>query len=179
MYILKIKLIMIIDTEVEVRANGISISYYKDKGYKFNCNEPFMVKINDLSHGSKIRVLCECSECGSHTKIVYKNYIKQTKMYNFYVCYRCKSGKYKSTCLDKYGVDNVSKIESIKRKKEETCLSNFGVLYPGNSTEIMDKVKNTCILKYGVDFYLQSEDIKSKTISTCLKKIWIYTSYKV
>jgi len=37
------------------------------------------------------------------------------------------STKYKKTCIDKYGVDNVSKCKIIKQKKEETFMKNYGV----------------------------------------------------
>lgn len=35
--------------------------------------------------------------------------------------------KYKKTVLDRYGVDNVSKLEHIKQKKRNTILHNYGV----------------------------------------------------
>lgn len=35
--------------------------------------------------------------------------------------------KYKKTCMEKYGVDNCSKLESIQKKKEETFIKNYGV----------------------------------------------------
>jgi G:T-mismatch repair DNA endonuclease (very short patch repair protein) len=35
--------------------------------------------------------------------------------------------KYKKTCIDKYGVDNVSKVDSIKNLKKETFIKNYGV----------------------------------------------------
>lgn len=37
------------------------------------------------------------------------------------------SKKYKQTCLVKYGVDNVSKSDKIKKAKKETFLKNYGV----------------------------------------------------
>lgn len=35
--------------------------------------------------------------------------------------------KYKSTCLKKYGCENVSQLESVKHKKEQTFIKNYGV----------------------------------------------------
>ena len=35
--------------------------------------------------------------------------------------------QYKKTCIDKYGVENVSKDESIKKKKSDTFMKNYGV----------------------------------------------------
>jgi hypothetical protein len=36
-------------------------------------------------------------------------------------------GKYKKTCIDRYGVDNVSKTDIFKKKKKETFIKNYGV----------------------------------------------------
>jgi G:T-mismatch repair DNA endonuclease (very short patch repair protein) len=35
--------------------------------------------------------------------------------------------KYKKTCMEKYGVDNVSKVLDIKNKKSDTFMKNYGV----------------------------------------------------
>lgn len=35
--------------------------------------------------------------------------------------------KYRKTCKDRYGVDNVSKLEDVKEKKKETFFENYGV----------------------------------------------------
>lgn len=35
--------------------------------------------------------------------------------------------KYKNTCLKKYGCENVSQLESVKHKKEQTFIKNYGV----------------------------------------------------
>ena len=59
--------------------------------------------------------------------------------------------KYKKTCLEKYGVDNVSKNELIKKKKKETFLIN-----------------------YGVDNIWKTEDFKKWSIEN--RKSWDYTT---
>lgn len=35
--------------------------------------------------------------------------------------------KYKKTCLDKYGVDNSSKLDDVKNKKKQTFIKHYGV----------------------------------------------------
>ena len=86
------------------------------------------------------------------------------------------------TCEEKYGVVNVSQIEEVKKKKEDTCLKNhgvksffhdknwqkqvfmneFGVDNPMKLKKIQDKAKTTRIEKYGVEWYFQSDEYKSK-----------------
>lgn len=59
--------------------------------------------------------------------------------------------KIHKTIREKYGVDNISQIDSVKIKKEQTLLVNYGVTHPLKSDEIKNKVKNTLIERYGVD----------------------------
>lgn len=40
---------------------------------------------------------------------------------------KISGNKYKKTCMVKYGVDNISKVNEIKKKKEETFFKNYGV----------------------------------------------------
>ena len=67
--------------------------------------------------------------------------------------------KYKKTCLEKYGVDNVSKSEDIKKKKADTFTEHYGVdniwktagynkkmaeLHPDSHQEHMKKLQEGC-----------------------------------
>ena len=54
-----------------------------------------------------------------------------------------------STCEKKYGVKNVSQLEEIKHKKEQTTISHFGVRYTLESPELTKKYEDTCFQKYG------------------------------
>lgn len=72
------------------------------------------------------------------------------------------SEKIKSTCLEKYGVDNVAKTIEAKEKSKQTCLEKYGVEHSSKSNEIKEKVKETCLEKYGVTCSLQNENIKEK-----------------
>ncbi len=73
--------------------------------------------------------------------------------------------KYKETCIKRYGVDNVSKLESVKLKKEETCLDNYGVKNPQQNKTIQDKTKTTCNELYGGNAPACSKEIINKTIN--------------
>jgi hypothetical protein len=59
---------------------------------------------------------------------------------------RCKwkpnRKKAKETCLLKYGVENVSQIDEVQRKKEETCLKNNGYKYYTGSKEQKEWMQN-------------------------------------
>jgi len=57
----------------------------------------------------------------------------------------------KNTILNKYNVKNISQIESVKKKKQATCLQNYGVNWPMQSDAVKLKSVETLITKYGYD----------------------------
>jgi len=101
---------------------------------------------------------------------------------------RTKLEKYKDTCMEKYGVENTSKIldhfkeingdwteKSIQTRKENS-LKNYGVENPMQLTEISQKVKNTCLEKYGVTCYMNLPEIRDKAKLDA--KIKAYDNFK-
>jgi G:T-mismatch repair DNA endonuclease (very short patch repair protein) len=57
---------------------------------------------------------------------------------------------YKSTVMERYGVDNVSGAQIVKDKKEQTNINRHGVNNPFQREEIKEKSKSTMLRKYGV-----------------------------
>lgn len=58
--------------------------------------------------------------------------------------------KYVKTCRDKYGVDNVSQLQSIKNKKSETFTEHYGVDNVRKSDEFKSWLKNYMKNTYGI-----------------------------
>jgi G:T-mismatch repair DNA endonuclease (very short patch repair protein) len=58
--------------------------------------------------------------------------------------------KYKKTCNKKYGVDNVSQLESIKNKKSKTFLEHYGVDNIWKSNDFKSWLKKHMMDTYGV-----------------------------
>jgi hypothetical protein len=87
--------------------------------------------------------------CGNRDCITKKTTNKKLEKYG--TLNGIDTEKLKTSLIKKYGVDNISKIESIKKKKIETCLKHFGVKHPMQSSVIMEKSKNTLMKLYGVD----------------------------
>ena len=90
-----------------------------------------------------------------------------------------------NTINEKYGVSNISKLESVKTKKQQTCLINYGVDNPMKydkiknkvkeklklqQKEIHNKIKETCLIKYGVDNTSKIDEIKQKIKNTFINK---------
>jgi hypothetical protein len=74
-----------------------------------------------------------------------------------------------NTNIKKYGEENISRIEEVKNKKEETFNKKWGG-YTLQSTILREKVKKTILERYGVEDILQSELVKSKIFKTNLEK---------
>lgn len=72
--------------------------------------------------------------------------------------------KYKTTCNSKYGVDNVSKLTNIKRKKRNTFLKKYGVDNIFKTTEFKEKMKLRIANMNNVDW--EKRLIKMLTVSS-------------
>jgi len=193
---------MILSEYVDVKVSNNQIKYFKEKGYDIKGgNEIVSIKVIDLPNGSGYKVKVKCDICNNETEITLNRYNINTKnLSTYYACSRkCSEQKNKDTILLKYGVENISSSQLIKNKKIETCLSNFGVEYPQQSTEIFKKGKDTKFLlygdenytniekskitnleRYGVEFPAMSDIIKEKMIKTSKNyyKAKILNTYK-
>ena len=97
-----------------------------------------------------------------------------------------KNAKRKQTCLIKYGVSNVSKVDEIKVKKEKTCLKNYKVKNPFQSSIAKIKRVRTWNKNFNEDNPLQNINIleKSQKARFVRKKfmntnLWYQGSYEL
>lgn len=74
------------------------------------------------------------------------------------------------TCLKKYGVSNVSKLQTIKDKKEKTTAEHYGVKNPFQSPEIKEKIRETNLQNLGVEYPMQSPEVRRKSVEFYMKK---------
>jgi len=88
-----------------------------------------------------------------------------------------KQDKYKKTCLERYGVENVMMNKQIQEKAQKTCLEKYGGISPTLSPEIRFKQIETNLKKYGSKYSLENEEIKRKAIETNLKKYGVENSF--
>ena len=131
---------MILTKKIEIVVNARVVKHYRDLGYQTGKNQLLNVNVEHLNKGSNIELDIKCDCCGMEYKLSYRNYLKSTKFDNKYYCRKnkCFIEKVKLSTLDKYGVDNTSKL---KEKQE--------------------KWKNTNLKKYGVENTFQTERVKS------------------
>lgn len=89
-----------------------------------------------------------------------------------------KGEKIKKTCMERYGVENISQLNSIKQKKEETCMKNYGVSNPSFSKKILIKIGDTLEQNYGVRHALQDKNTLEKAQNTMEKKYGVKNALK-
>ena len=142
-----------------------------------NCVDFLMKKYDLKSHD--IKLILKVNNVKKRTN----SESKKTKTY---------IDKYTNTIQEKYGVDNVSKLESVKEKKVEKMLKNFNRINNFCDDEIRNKahknidfergwlvLKKTLIDKYGVDCLTKIPGVKEKIGLTHKKNFaFLYTEEK-
>jgi len=78
------------------------------------------------------------------------------------------------TCLEVYGVSNVSKNDEIKNKKIKTSLKNYGVENYTTTEEFKKRSQQTCLEKYNVDNPSKCEKFKEKRAQTIFDRYGVY-----
>ena len=149
------------------------VKYNLDLLIKF-CNENHITLLKDYS-GEKLnyesKIIAKCVNCDN--EMVRKTFGKLYKNRNF-GCIECSKNiskqKFKSTCLEKYGVSTPFQSYDVKDKIKKTCLEKYGVENPMQSKDVREKGKVTCLEKYGVECYSQTNEFNEKFKSTCLEK---------
>ena len=115
------------------------------------------------------KFLCSCG----NTTTFNKNWLNGYRNYCSPKCAQSsKSTKEKrvKTNLERYGVENVSKNETIKKKIEETNFEKYGHKSSFQNKEVRKKWSDNLDSKYGVSHISQLESVKNKRIDTNLEK---------
>ena len=170
---------MILSEKIELKVKGMkNISYYINLGYD-TTSEFIIVDIKDLYNGSSSFVNVKCDYCNTIKECRYFIYNKSLLTNNRYACSSiCSKKKASESNLLKYGVDNISKLNSIKDKKKETCLKNWGVDCNFKSDITKEKKKETCLKNWGVDNPSKSNIIKDKKKNTTLDNYGVINPFQ-
>ena len=92
------------------------------------------------------------------------------RYYNIFKSKELINESRKETCLEKYGTENVTKIDIIKNKISATNLKKYGNKWITQTDLFKTKSKETCLEKYGVENYSLCDDSKKRKKETCLEK---------
>jgi hypothetical protein len=120
---------MLITKEVEIIVNASVVPYYRNLGYDTGKNQNLIVPVCHLNKGSHSTVEVCCDICGVINTMSYKNYLKVVNFNSKYYCRvnKCFTEKVKLSILEKYGVDNTSKLSTFQDKWKKTNLERYGV----------------------------------------------------
>jgi len=161
----------ILTKEVEVIPIGKSISHYKSLGYDAKYRHPLIVKVEDLSKRSDVKIEVLCDICNKNKMMVrYADYTTTIEKTGCYSCKECSAIKIAQTNLKRYGVRNPLQNNVFKEKSRQTCINFYGVDKPLKLKEFQEKMKQTCLERYGVEYASQSKEIQEKIKQTCLEK---------
>lgn len=111
----------------------------------------------------------KCPICGSSIMSFDVEYLK------FCSC-KCAQAsqqtrdKYKKTCIEKYGVDNSTKSDTIQKKMKDTCLERYGATNVFASSYGKEKIRETNLSRYGVENPQQDKKIREKTEKTLVSR---------
>jgi hypothetical protein len=163
---------MIITDKINVKIINHNIEHYKQLGYNIKYGDIINIPIEHLTLGSHYVIDVKCDHCKSLRKIRYQDYIKVTKnKTEKYYCHLCvKEEKTKQTFLKLYGVSNPSQSDIVKKLKEKTNLSKWGVKNVFQNEDIKNKIRDTNNKIYGCDYPNQSDIIKNKTLINRIKQ---------
>ncbi len=119
----------------------------------------------------------EACDCGSELHFDslgngYDNACQNKVCINRYRAIKVKEG-----LTEKYGVDNPLKIESVKRKQEDTCMERYGVKHPMQSEEIQETRRNNTIEKLGVDHHMKDPACMEKLQATNVERYGFKCSF--
>ena len=120
--------IMILDKKVLVKFGTRSFKWYKDKGYNLNGVSEIEVLIEDLTEYSSAIVNIKCTLCGVIKKSKYFSYRHAlNKLDGFYYCKKCSHVNIKKTNLERYGVSCPLQNELVNKKTKKTIFDKYGV----------------------------------------------------
>ena len=169
-----------LSTKKLINIPDIYISYLNKR---FNDSESILESIVRIYNKIEVRPICKI--CGKFLNFTGLPNIPFRKTCSNNCSKKLAILLMNNTINEKYGVSNISQLESIKIKKQQTCLIHYGVNNPLKNNkiknkvkeklklqqkEIHNKIKETCLKKYGVDNTSKLDEIKQKIKNTFINK---------
>lgn len=182
---------MILSDKVKIRIGSSNFKHFKSLGFDIKKNDIIEVNVIDLLRYSEVIVDVKCDYCSEELSITYSSYNQYLDKNDEsqYYCNKCKGIRTKQSNLQKYGVENVSQLKTVKEKKKKTNLKNWGTenVFQSNEIKIIskktkndkygdvnftnrEKSKKTCLKNNGVEWPTQSSEILEKRNFNNIKK---------
>jgi hypothetical protein len=167
---------------IKIYPNLVKLVNNEIRFYSNNFSEKVYCYLYDL----KSRPMCK--HCNYNT-VSFDTF---TKGYHEFCSVKCssnsveKKNKIKTTCIKKYGVENIGLITrdkaldtmkskygghistttSFKEKYRKTSIEKYGTTHPFKNRNIINKIQTTCVKKYGSSNPMKNDKVKDKNIQT-------------
>lgn len=154
---------MIITKEIVVKNNKSNKKYYKNSIIKETDNS-LVLDVSKMPKKSSKKIDVECDYCGNIVNVSIDDYtrVMDRNTSDKYACKKCKKHKIKEKMISKYGVENCSQLDSVKKKKIDTTMKNYGCEYPMQSKEVLLKSRNSMRETYGVEHNFHRKEVLEK-----------------
>jgi len=167
------EILEIIDNPKRLRSsffiNNYPELYEIINNYTIGLDLSFKQRIWHFINKKNFYILCDCGKRVSFNR----NFIHGYKKYCSPKCAQKDTEtkrKRKKTLLEKYGVDNIAKLEIIKKKQEDTNYKKYGSKSSFQNKEVREKWKKTINDKYGKDHFFKTYEFKEKSKTTSIEK---------
>lgn len=172
--------------EIAIKSEKVKNRFKNTMLSKWGVDHPSKIKEVSIKKSNKMKL--KSSEVSQRIKEYHDNKNKDD--------IELSNRKREKTNLDKYGVENVSRLLEIKNKKRNTFKSKYGgftfeseelmnkvnvtnmerygTAHPSSIDFIKDKMKKTSLEKYGVEYPTKSSQVKEKIKNTVMEKYGIH-----
>lgn len=118
---------MILTREINIKINESNYQHYDDLGYDVTIGEEIVIPIELMSKGSHYRINCKCDGCGIEKQVIFKNYVKYDNKWGEYYCRKCSEVKRKKTLRENFGVDYPIQNKKVLSRMKSTLMEKYGV----------------------------------------------------
>jgi len=121
---------------------GMNLKRYENMGYTIprrigsqgrimaTPKTSLLIKVEDLSRGSEVRIDVKCDYCGKVKTMQYGNYVIQVEkdIIKKDCCVKCKSLKIAESNLYTYGVKNPMQLEDVRKRQNDSNRTNIEIV---------------------------------------------------
>jgi hypothetical protein len=161
---------MLLSNEIKIEVTNNNLKYHQRSNKSLEVGDILVIKLDELSINSGLKVDVKCDYCGFEFKMEYRKYLRSIRVIEKNSCKNisCSNSKVKESNNSKYGVSNVMQITKNKDKAKNTNIEKYGVSHPMQLDEFKEKVKETNLIRYGCENPMQLDEFKEKVKETNL-----------
>lgn len=114
--------------------------------------------------------LYQCDWCNKEFEAVFSKSKSKTHGCSRSCGSKASRSTVKSNLLEKYGVENVSQLQSVREKVKQTTIDRYGVECSWQNEDVKKRIKDTMIERYGADSPLRVPEIRASIEADNVRK---------